>query len=336
VIEGKIGTDLNELIINEEQVKFSGAVLVASEGAVLLNKSYAYNKTNSDCEVRHGDSYWIASLSKSFCAAAVLLLHERGEIDLQASISSYLNGVPSDKMEITIHQLLSHSSGMGDSYGTDGISDQQEALKALLETEMVSKPGDSYSYSNAGYQLLAILIEVLSGTRYENFITDEIITPLGLNNTGHTGDQQYGNVLSVTERGKGSKRRASGNPQLWKSNYGYKGSTGILSSVNDLLTWNQALHENSLLRPENSKLLFEAHLSKGDGIFYGYGWNVFDSDEGQVIVHSGDDDFIGHNATLRFYPESNKLIVVLSDAGYYKGDPVARVMAKRIIPELFN
>lgn len=336
VVQGTTGTQLDELVLNEEDVKFSGAVLVAEGTSTFLNKSYGYSRPSNDCEVRPEESYWIASVSKSFCAVAVLLLYEQGRLDLQAPISTYITGVPSDKDKITVHQLLSHSSGIGDSYAAEGIANQKDALKALLDTDMIGSPGEGYSYSNVGYQLLAILVEVIGGGSYEQFVTEQIIRPLGLSNTGLAGDQQYLNVLNVAARGRGSRRSASGNPQLWEINYGYKGSTGILSNTDDLLAWNRALHENELLQPTSTQLLFEPHSSKGDDIFYGYGWNVFDSEQGEVIVHSGDDDFIGHNATLRYYPESNKLIVVLSDAGYYKGDPAARVIAKKLIPELFR
>lgn len=335
IVEGALGTSIDNMILAEEEIRFSGSVLVADGGTEVLRKSYQYEKRNKECEIDPNTSYWVGSVSKQFCAAAILLLEEQGEIEFSDSIGSLLPGVPADKYGISLHQLLTHTSGLADDYLADGIGDRNAAISALLGEELLSSPGERYTYSNQGYQLLAIVVEEVTGKSYEAYMNEYFIQPLAMSQTGFSGDGQAWNKLAVAEKGKGASRKIEGNPQSWEVNYGYKGSTGLLTTTEDLFKWHTSLLDNTILSANSTDLMFTRHVLKGDEIYYGYGWNLFDSDNGEVIVHSGDDDFIGQSGSIRYYKDLDRLIVVLSNGGYQKDRSVARAMAAGIVELVF-
>lgn len=335
IVEGTLGTSIDNMILAEEDIRFSGSVLVADGGTEVLRKNYQYEKRNQDCEIDPNTSYWAGSVSKQFCAAAILLLQEQGEIELSDSIGNLLPEVPADKYAISLHQLLTHTSGLSDDYLADGIADRNAAISALLGEELLSLPGERYAYSNQGYQLLAIVVEEVSGKSYEAYMNEYFIQPLQMSQTGFSGDGQAWNQLTVADKGKGASRKPKGNPQNWEVNYGYKGSTGLLTSAGDLFKWHTSLLENTVLSDSSIALMFTRHVLNGDDIYYGYGWNLFDSDNGEVNVHSGDDDFIGQSGSIRYYKDLDRLIVVLSNGGYHKDRSVARAMAAEIVELVF-
>ncbi|WP_422105458.1 serine hydrolase domain-containing protein [Winogradskyella sp.] len=318
-------------IMDARKMKFAGSVLISDENGIVLSKSYQFKKSLKDCNISPNESYWIASLSKHFCAVAILKLAEEGLLSLNDPISNFLDHVPSDKSDITLHQLLTHTSGMADNYVADGISDRDKAIQKILSDDLVQKPGATYAYSNQAYNLLAIIVELTSKTSYEAYLHNTFFKTLNLTYTGHAGDQSQWNKLKMAKKGKGASRRIKENPQLWETNYGYKGSTGILTNPTDLFIWFNALYNGKLLSKDSTTLLFTEHVKKSDKIFYGYGWNFFEDSIGKVIVHSGDDDFIGHSATLRFYPDVKRLYIVTSNTGgTYKKRPIAQTLSSQL------
>lgn len=331
------GKKVDKMILVEKTIPFSGSILIEESNQVVLNKSYNFQNAREACKINPELSYWIASLSKQFCAAAILLLQEKNLLLVNEPISKYLKSVPEDKKDITLHQLLTHTSGLPNLYAAEGFSDRRQAAAAILKNSLIHPIGTKYAYSNDGYQLLAIIVEEVSGELYEAFLNKHFFTPLSMKHTGCAGDQQKWNALNVAEKGPKASKKLSDNPQNWTENYGYKGATGILSATEDLLKWHHAIKENSVLSKASTDLLFENHALKDaeSEIYYGYGWNLFNTKNGQVIVHSGDDDFIGHNSTFRYYPEKKKLIIVLSNAGYFKNNSIAQEMSSKIINLVF-
>ncbi len=317
----KLSEAIDQLILAEKKLDFKGSILVEKDDRIIYHKNYGLDQ-------RQNYSFWIGSLSKQFCAAAILMLQDDGLLSVNDPLSKFIK-IPVQMESITLHQLLTHTSGLPDNYAADDISDQKEALNAILANKI--ETDKSYSYSNDGYQLLAILVEVISGKSYEEYLSETFFQPLGMTNTGNSGDSKEWMALNIPS----SRKLKNGNPQDWPVNYGYKGSTGILTSTGDLMKWKTALFNNQVLSKESTQLLLERHVQKTEEIFYGYGWNVFDTSDGEVIVHSGADDFIAHNSTFRHYKDKNVTIFVLSNDGNYKGTEKARAVASRIIPILF-
>ena len=332
VISGT-GKVFNQVALSAAIPRFSGSVLVAEKKDVLLKREYQNTKRKEPCEGLHERSYWIASLSKQFCAAAILKLNDSGQLNLNDSISKFIETIPRDKSAITIHQLLTHTSGMPDLYSADGISERNKAIEMILKDDLLFLPGTNYAYSNQGYNLLAILVEIVAGVPYEEFLAVHFFQPLSLTMSGHIGDQGVHQQLSVAPPEKKVKSGIGPSPQGWAVNYGYKGSTGVLSSPTDLSIWFHNLYQGNVLSKERTALLFKRHVVKSEKVFYGYGWNLFNDAIGEVIVHSGYDDFIGHSSTLRFYPGSGKLFIVLSNT---KGLDAKRPIAQSLVRKFLN
>lgn len=150
---------------------FSGAVLIAQMGAVVFEGGYGVSNENTGAPITADTVFDCGSLSKQFTAAAVLALEETGDLGVNDRLSHFFADVPSDKADITLHQLLTHSSGLP-AYVYDGDfveTDRGQALQLAFAAELESPPGSRYLYSDTGYGLLAIVVEKVSGQPFQTF-----------------------------------------------------------------------------------------------------------------------------------------------------------------------
>ncbi len=184
---------------------FSGTVLVDYKGE-LFSKGYGENTQSLRIPNTEETVYDIGSITKQFTAAGILKLEMMGLIKLDSKLPSYFNHVPEDKKDITIHQLLTHSSGLidwiGDDY--DAIS-TEDFLKQSFTSDLLQAPGKKYHYSNVGYSLLALIIEKVSGQSYEGFLSEQfvhscrnetyglLLTAMGFQNDSHGISRQQTN-----------------------------------------------------------------------------------------------------------------------------------------------
>ncbi len=322
IIHTELSNPIDSLIENEKKLDFCGSVLVAKGDRIIHQKDYGLEPGNSY-------SYWIGSLSKQFCATAILRLQEMNLLSVSEPVSNYIEEIPLAKTDITFHQLLTHTSGLGDNYSADGITNRNEAIKKILSMER-EYPGE-YSYSSDGYQLLALLVEIISGKSYEEFLQSEFFEPLAMTQTGFSGDQKRWNALTTPWT---KKRKKS--PQEWSLNYGYKGATGVITSTVDLMKWKSALFQGQVLNKETMALLFKSHVQKSGDLYYGYGWNIINTKRGKEILHSGSDDFIHHNSSMRIFEEANITIIVLDNQGQFKNSTKSRILVSKLIPIVFE
>jgi CubicO group peptidase (beta-lactamase class C family) len=160
---------------------FSGVVLVMSGAKPLLYRGYG---TIAGRAVRRDDRFWIASAGKQFAAAAIMRLVERGRIRLDDSLIRFFPDAPADKASITIRQLLSHTSGLGQSYASEEQPDRSSAVARMLAEPLQGPPGSGFRYSNSNVQLAAAIVEVSSGTSYADYVRRELWRPASLRSTG--------------------------------------------------------------------------------------------------------------------------------------------------------
>jgi CubicO group peptidase (beta-lactamase class C family) len=161
---------------------FSGVILLARHGKMIMHKAYS-----KDAVLTPENAFWIGSLSKTFTAVAILKLQEQGRLSVDEPITKYFADVPQDKQKITVGQLLTHTSGLPIKYAADRIADRNMAIHALLATPLVHAPGEKFQYSNDGFNLLAIIIEIASGQGYENYLRDQLLVPSGMKQSGFWG-----------------------------------------------------------------------------------------------------------------------------------------------------
>lgn len=306
--------------VKEQKSKgFKGTVLVAKNNEIILNKAIG------DSNLTTNSAFYIASVTKQFTATAILKLQEQSKLSINDPIAKFINEVPLDKKEITIHHLLTHTSGLANNYVTDGIKNREEAINAILSSRLEYNIGEKYGYSAEGYNLLAIIIELVSGETYENYISQNLLAPSNLNHTGFWGYE--GNNLTNIASFNNPKTVKSLSRKVYRkgvsiANYGYKGGTGIFSTSQDLYKWINTIRYSDFLNPKSIQQLFKPHKNlKGDitnGVSYAYGWRVeYKNGELTQIRHGGLEDGL-HDVYIRSYT-NGEIIIVFSNSGVYEG-----------------
>ena len=313
-----------------ERDRFSGSVLVAQNGKVLFEKGYGPANREWDIPNSPLTKFRIASLTKQFTAAALLSLQERGKLKVTDAISSYVADLPPSWRRITIHQLLTHTSGLPEytqppeiekTLNLTGASPEQ--LLSLVKSQPLAfAPGTKLAYCNTGYLLLGMVIEKASGLDYASFLKESIFTPLRLKDTGY---DVRSNILPGRARGY---RFKDGKPE----NAGYVDASvpfaagGIYSTVRDLYQWNEALATGRLLSADSRRQMFTRYPeAAGYGAHYGYGVVIAEKFGQPVYYHGG--GISGFTSAIQHYPKSNICVIVLSNEEEIKSWEVATSLA---------
>ena len=299
-VDGTLQQRADKAIDGLEQSGYAGSVLV-SRGDDLVYFRHSGVDDAATCV----PSYWIASITKQFTAAGILLLQERDVLNVNDSIADHLPGVPSDKSGITLFHLLTHTSGLQQRYAADGITDREAAQNALLAVELASEPGEAFSYANDNYNLLAMIIELASGVSYEEFLGREILSSLDMSNSGFWG--------MPVEEGSCVPQVATEVEQ--SANWGFRGATGMRASVRDLHVFMRALNGSDFLSDESVAMLMGNHLTLPSGTEIGFNWFGRASDGAPRMKFSRGQESFGGNAVIYDYPGQELTIITATNAG---------------------
>jgi CubicO group peptidase (beta-lactamase class C family) len=320
-------TEIDHFISTQTQRGlFSGTVLISKSDSILLAKGYGWADYDQHILNSPQTRFRIASVSKQFTAMAILLLEEQGKLHVQDHICRYIESCPPAWQPITIHQLLTHSSGIPDYYDAfdNGHPFTRDQIIAWFKAKALDfAPGTQFRYSNSGYILLGYIIEKVSGQPYATFLQQNIFDPLQLRNTGYSTNQQSPPVY------------ATGYQQLpvkVAPNYMAPGLADgeLYSTIGDLSRWDEALFNHTFASPGALHAMFTQQVSWGCGgasttqlchggpYGYGYGWFIFFNDNGiqrQLIDHTGEmNGFVTDNL---YYPEQKLTIIILSNQGTF-------------------
>lgn len=280
-----------------ERAGFAGVVLIALDGRVVLRRAYGVGGA-----LAVASSFWIGSLSKPFTAAAILWLRDHGALSLADPIARHFDGVPADKQAITVHQLLTHSSGIADAYAADDQPEREAAVRAILAGPLDRAPGEGYGYSSDGYTLLAALIERVAGRTFESVVRESVLAPARMSDTGFWAEP--------AARRAAAPAAAALPPVTW----GYRGGTGMCSTVDDLHRWHVALSSGQVLREASYRQSIEPQIQRSPTRAYGYGWQVLRSPRDTLLVaHAGAEGELEHHAALLNYADEGALVVLLSN-----------------------
>jgi CubicO group peptidase (beta-lactamase class C family) len=327
--------DLDAYLQGQSSDGFSGAVLVARGGKIILNKTYG-----GAAKLGQAPAFWIASNSKSFVAAAILRLQEQGKLSVTDPLTKFFADVPNDKRLITVHHLLSHTSGLPHKYAADGITDREQAVRAILAVPLSWKVGEGYHYSSDGFSLLAAIVEVASQRTFEDYLRNQVLKPARLNKTGFWGFEDRVTLAPVAN----PRDTESVRPTIYRAgksvaNWGYRGATGMYSTTEDLYRWMLALEKKQILNQASREQLWGKHalmekISPTEEQFYGYGWGVrFKNGERLYVRHTGYEDWLGHKSFMCLF-ENGDAYVVLSNAepndGTGRGSIISREIQKRL------
>ncbi len=272
------------------ELSFSGSVLVAKGERIVLHNGYGWADLKKTVRVNTETKFFIASITKQFTAAAILKLEEQHRLNVKSSITEFF-AVPQDKRGITIHHLLTHTSGLAQNYAADGIVDRDEAVKAILKPPLQSLPDEKFGYSNDGYNLLAVIVEIASGQSYESFLGRNLLQPARMSQTGFWGDSLANRRTSIAEM---LSNIPVGNQV---PNWGFRGAVGMSSTTGDLYKWQQALLSDKVLKKSSRKRLFTPYAPTSRGM-YTYGWFVSKTKQGLDLIWTAGSEQFGHNAII--------------------------------------
>ncbi len=254
-----------------EMSDFSGTILFGNNDKILHTAAYGYENLEKKIKNKVNTVFHVASITKPFTAALILLLRENELLSLQEPIDHWLSDYPNGE-NLTIHHLLTHTSGIPNYSEFPDYPDMQmkrlridETVSWFKDSPPVAKPGEMYVYSNSNYVLLAHIIETVTGVNYRDHLRDTILEPLGLRNTDNHDTEEY-----VEHRSIGYLPTPNGLSKAPYYDMSIKlGSGSLYSTVNDLHKFNQALHSDELLSGESRRLMFTPHTSN-----IGYGWFI--------------------------------------------------------------
>lgn len=273
---------------------FHGSIVVADEnGAILFEDAYGYADLENKSPFTLETAVNIGSTRKAYIAAVIMSLVDDGVLTVEALISRYLPDVPPDKGEITLHQLMTHTSGLPDDFGgpMDRI-ERDDLMRRILESELRFEPGTDYSYSDMGYALLQVVAERVSGVPFRDLVRDRIIRPLGLSSTGYLDAPAWrfngGDIRVAKSYNNGAEDMMSA---MYRPRTGWSplGAGLILSTPRDAVAWMRGLREGRVVSAASVERIFSPHHEMiEDTLWYGYGWHVIDNEaRGHAYGHGG-------------------------------------------------
>ncbi|HXW56700.1 MAG TPA: serine hydrolase [Candidatus Cybelea sp.] len=289
--------------------KFMGAVLVARGNDILLDRGYGFANLELNVPNSPKTKFRLGSITKQFTAASILLLEERGKLNVDDRVKKYMPDAPAAWDQITIFNLLTHTSGIPNFTSFPDYAKLEpfptsaaDLVARFRDKPLDFQPGEKWSYSNSGYVLLGYLIEKISGKSYAQFLEDNIFKPLGMVDSGYDS-----NSAVIENRASGYAPTPNG-----MVNAGYIDMTvplsagGLYSTTEDLLRWEQGLFGGKLLSPSSLKKMTTPFKNE-----YALGLAVHTVSGREEIEHTGGIE--GFNTELAYYPDEQLTVVVLAN-----------------------
>ena len=302
VTKANIGKKVDNYFTSAQNYGFSGTVLVAKNGKILLNKGFGFADRSNNIKNTYQSVFSTGSITKQFTATAILKLEMMGKLNTNDKISMYFKNVPMDKQSITIHNLLTHTSGLPGALGDDfeKIS-KNDYLKKAFDSSLLFNPGEKFHYSNVGYSLLAMIVEQQSGMDYNAFLQEYLFKPSGMYHTGYKAFQGNKSVHIYDDS------KDNGSVQMFENpSWHLKGNGGILSTTGDMFKWVQSLKSNIVLSKKETAKLFTPFLND-----YAYGWDALDG--GNLRQHDGGST-LGLSSELRWFVKEDLVTMLFSNA----------------------
>ena len=302
-----------------EKSHFSGAILIAREGRVIVRQGYGLANVEHDVPATPETKFRIGSLTKQFTAAAILMLQQRGKVQTQDAVCKHLPDCLPAWQQITVHQLLTHTSGLPNVDHTveaKAPMSLKYTLQTFKEQPLEFNPGARFQYSNTNYLILGYIIEHISGTSYDRFLDNNIFRPLKMTNTGYDNHERI-----LKQRAAGYSLRADKyiNASYVDMSVPFAAG-GLYSTIDDLFLWEQSLSTETLLSKKSIATMFTPH--KGG---YGYGWYVGERYGRKSISHGG--WISGFASSVVRYPDERVTIIVLSNLDNLPVNTMSRHLA---------
>jgi len=281
----------------------SASIALVQHGKIVYTHAYGNARLQPVVPATPAMRYSIGSISKQFTAAAILLLQEEGKLSLDDAVSRYVPGLARGD-QITIRQLLSHTSGYQDYWPEDYVMTTmmpsitaQEIMDRWGKMALDFEPGTQWQYSNTNYVIAGAIVEKVSGEPYFKFLTERIFNPLGMTSIWNSDETKLteADATPYYRHALGPLRIAP------KEGLGWMFAAGELAMTPyDLALWDASMIAQSLLKPESYKQMFtEVKLTNGKGTYYGLGVDVLELSGHREIEHGGEvSGFVSDNVVM--------------------------------------
>lgn len=308
------------------------SLLVVKDGKAIIRRGFGYANLEKHIKATPETDYRLASVTKQFTAACILLLEQDGKLKLSDPVRRWLPELPASDDKITIRNLLTHTSGLIDyeslipSDRTSQIGDDDVLRMIASQHRLYFEPGSAHRYSNGGYVLLGLIVQRASGMDLADFMKRSIFQPLGMNHSllyeHHRGPQVPDRAYGYSDiNGKWTRTDQDVTSAT-------RGDGGVYTSIDDMAKWDAALYTDKLLTAKSRHQMFSAQ-SPGDDpdVNYGFGWRL----SGNTEWHSGES--IGFRNVIIRWPQQHLTVVILSNRNQFQPYPLALTIGRLFLAD---
>ena len=302
---------------------FSGGLLIIKDGKLLLSKGYGWADKDKKIPFTPRTLASIGSITKAFTATAIMKLVEQNKISLDDQLKKFFPDIPADKAAITIHQLLTHSSGFHEFLKQDQGDyekiNTEQFLKRAFDEPLAFQHGEKAVYTNVGFSILGIIIERVSGLDYESFLKANLFEPLGIKNIGYHYPMSKDDTIAIGYQ----------NGQIWGTHqqhfenagggpyWNLKANGGLEVSLNEMFLWLNAFTNTTILSASSIQKMFTPAIKEegnGSESFFGYGCNISQSRRNTKMVSNGGSNRIYYAHIVRLPEEGLVFYMVTNES----------------------
>ncbi len=324
---------IDSILYNKYRSMDPGAVFLATKnGKTIYRKAFGIANLELNVPMRPENVFEIGSITKQFTAISILMLFEKGKINLDDEITKFLPDYPTNDKKITIHHLLTHTSGIKSFTKMEKIIEVSkedmtpiELIDFFKNEPMDFNPGDDFKYNNSGYIILGYIIEQVSGKSYADFVMNNIFQKLDMSSSRYASESDI-----IRNRASGYHNRKGFTNKMYISFSIPYASGSLMSTADDMLKWQKALNENTLVSQDIIEKAFTNHtLNNGEPINYGYGWHIKDIDGVPSREHGG--SIFGFKSMGIYIPSKDTFVIGLTNCDCNSPTKITKEIASLII-----
>lgn len=300
---------------------FHGSVLVAKDGKLIFSNQYGYADFKNKTELDENSVFQLASVSKQFTAAAIMILYERNQLNLDDLVTKYFSDFPYE--DVTIRHLLNHTSGLPKyfwlaehKWEKDNAPSNDEMMDMLAEHKLQRffKPGRNFDYSNTGYFVLASIVEKVSDKEFGQFLKENVFDPLQMDRS-FVYRFEIDSINDNQLDGYRLYRRRYHAPIGGTVNDAIVGDKNVYSTSEDMLKWINGLNSGEIISKESVDMMYTKGETKyGRKVPYGFGFRIDDRNSEKIVYHHG--KWNGFSTSITQYSDSDLVIIVLEHTKY--------------------
>lgn len=311
-----------------------GTFLISKNGNIIYKKAFGLANLELNAPMKTENVFEIGSMTKQFTAISILMLMERDKLDLNDDITKFIPDYPTLGKTITIHHLLTHTSGIKNYTSMKeirGIAKNDltplELIDFFKNEPMDFEPGEQFKYNNSGYSILGYIIELLSGQNYASFIEEHIFKKLNM------ASSSYASHTKVTKNKVSGYHKGDDFIKSMHISYTLPYAAGsLMSNLDDMLKWQEAIKNNLLISKEATEKAFTNYtLNNGEHINYGYGWHLKEINGISTREHGG--SIFGFKSMGVYVPNADIYVIGLTNCDCNSPTGITREIAELVIKD---